>query len=64
MYNEVIKFSDMNFLYCFIDKESKSNVLFQRKDRQVDGVEYFFDNWTDKRLSEIKQAVGHRKVIV
>ena len=57
MYNEVIKFSDMNFLYCFIDKDSKSKVLFQLKDSQVDEVEGFFNYWTDKRLLEIKQAV-------
>lgn len=57
MYNEVIKFSDMNFLYCFVDEDSKSKVLFQLKDSQVDGVEDFFDYWTDKRLSELKQAV-------
>ena len=56
MYNEVIKFSDMNFLYCFVDKDSKSKVLFPLKDSQVDGVEDFFDYWTDKRLSELKQA--------
>ena len=46
MYNEVIKFSDMNFLYCFADKDSKSKVLFPLKDSQVDGVEDFFDYWT------------------
>ena len=57
MYNEVIKFSNMNFLYCFVDKDSKSKVLFQLKDRQVDEVEDFFGYWTDKRLLEIKQAV-------
>ena len=63
MYNEVIKFSDMNFLYCFVDENSKSKVLFQLKDSQVDEVEYFFDYWTDKRLSELKQTVWHRQVI-
>ncbi len=57
MYNEVIKFSDMNFLYCFVDEDSKSKVLFQLKGRQVDGVEDFFDYWTNKRLLELKQAV-------
>ena len=57
MYNEVIKFSDMNFLYCFVDEDSKSKVLFQLKDSQVDRVEDFFDYWTDKRLLELKQAV-------
>lgn len=57
MYNEVIKFSDMNFLYCFVDEDSKSKVLFQLKDRQIDEVEDFFDYWTDKRLLELKQAV-------
>ena len=46
MYNEVIKFSDMNFLYCFVDEDSKSKVLFPLKDSQVDGVEDFFDYWT------------------
>lgn len=56
MYNEVIKFSDMNFLYCFVDEDSKSKVLFQLKDSQVDGVEDFFDCWTDKRLLELKKA--------
>ena len=56
MYNEVIKFSDMNFLYCFVDEDSKSKVLFPLKDSQVGGVEDFFDYWTDKRLLEIKQA--------
>ena len=57
MYNEVIKFSDMNFLYCFVDENSKSKVLFQLKDGQVDEVGDFFDYWTDKRLLEIKQAI-------
>ena len=56
MYNEVIKFSDMNFLYCFVDKDSKSKVLFPLKDSQVDKAEDFFNYWTDKRLSELKQA--------
>lgn len=56
MYNEVIKFSDMNFLYCFVDEDSKSKVLFQLKDSQVDKVEDFFDYWTDKRLLELKKA--------
>lgn len=57
MYNEVIKFSDMDFLYCFVDEDSKSKVLFPLKDSQVDKVEDFFDYWTDKRLLELKQAV-------
>ena len=57
MHNEVIKFSDMNFLYCFVDEDSKSKVLFQLKDSQVGEVEDFFDYWTDKRLLELKQAV-------
>ena len=57
MYNEVIKFSDMNFLYCRIDKDSKSKVLFPLSDRQVGKVEDFFDYYTDKRLSELKQPV-------
>ena len=57
MYNEVIKFSDMNFLYCFVEENSKSKVLFQLKDSQVGRVEYFFDYWTDKRLLELKQPV-------
>ena len=56
MYNEVIKFSDMNFLYCFVDEDSKSKVLFQLTDSQVGKVEDFFDYWTDKRLLELKQA--------
>lgn len=56
MYNEVIRFSDMSFLYCRIDKDSKSKVLFQLTDSQVDKVEDFFDYWTDKRLLELKQA--------
>ena len=56
MYNEVIKFSDMNFLYCFVDEDSRSKVLFPLKDSQVDKVEDFFDYWTDKRMLELKQA--------
>ena len=56
MYNEVIKFSDMNFLYCFVDKDSNSKVLFPLKGSQADKVEDFFDYWTDKRLLELKQA--------
>lgn len=56
MYNEVIRFSDMSFLYCRIDKDSKSKVLFPLTDSQVDRVEDFFDYWTDKRLLELKQA--------
>lgn len=56
MYNEVIKFSDMNFLYCFIDENSKSKMLFPLTDSQVGKVEDFFDYWTDKRLLELKQA--------
>lgn len=55
MYNEVIRFSDMSFLYCFVDEDSKSKVLFPLKDSQVDKVEDFFDYWTDKRLLEFKQ---------
>lgn len=43
MYNEVIKFSDMSFLYCRIDKDSKSKVLFPLSDSQVGKVEDFFD---------------------
>ena len=46
MYNEVIKFSDMNFLYCFVDKDSNSKVLFPLKGSQADKVEDFFDYWT------------------
>ena len=56
MYNEVIKFSDMNFLYCFVDEDSKSKLLFPLKDSQVGKAEDFFDYWTDKRLLELKQA--------
>lgn len=56
MYNEVIRFSDISFLYCRIDKDSKSKVLFPLKDSQVGKVEDFFDYWTDKRLLELKQA--------
>lgn len=56
MYNEVIKFSDMNFLYCCIDKDSKSKVLFPLTYSQVGKVEDFFDYWTDKRLLELKKA--------
>lgn len=56
MYNEVIKFSDMNFLYCFIDENSKSKMLFPLTDSQVGKVEDFFDYWTDERLLEIKKA--------
>lgn len=57
MYNEVIRFSDMSFLYCYVDKGSKSKVLFPLKDSQVDKVEDFFNYWTDKRLLELKQAI-------
>ena len=57
MYKEVIKISDMNFLYFRIDKDSKSKVLFPLSDSQVGKVEDFFDYWTDKRLLELKQAV-------
>lgn len=57
MYNEVIKFSDMNFLYCFVDEDSKSKVLFPLKDSQVGKVEDFFNYWTDKRLLELNQAI-------
>lgn len=56
MYNEVIKFSDMIFLYCFVDEYSKSKVLFPLKDSQVSKVGDFFNYWTDKRLLELKQA--------
>ena len=57
MYKEVIKISDMNFLYFRIDKDSKSKVLFPLSDSQVGKVEDFFDYWTDKRLLELKQAI-------
>lgn len=56
MYNEVITFDSRGFLYCRIDKESKSKVLFPLSDSQVGKVEGFFDYWTDKRLLELKQA--------
>lgn len=55
MYNEVITFDSRGFLYCRIDKESKSKVLFPLSDNQVGKVEDFFDYWTDKRLLELKQ---------
>lgn len=57
MYNEVITFDSRHFLYCHIDKDSKSKVLFPLTDSQVGKVEVFFDYWADKRLSELKQAV-------
>lgn len=56
MYNEVITFDSRGFLYCRIDKDSKSKVLFPLSDNQVGKVGDFFDYWTDKRLLEIKQA--------
>ena len=56
MYNEVITFDSRHFLYCRIDKESKSKVLFPLSDSQVGKVEDFFNRWTDKRLLELKQA--------
>ena len=56
MYNEVITFDSRHFLYCRIDKESKSKVLFPLSDSQVGKVEDFFDYWTNKRLLELKQA--------
>lgn len=56
MYNEVITFDSRGFLYCRIDKDSKSKVLFPLSDNQVGKVEDFFDYWTDKRLLELKQA--------
>lgn len=46
MYNEVITFDSRWFLYCRIDKDSKSKVLFPLSDSQVDKVEDFFDYWT------------------
>ena len=55
MYNEVITF-DARHLYCRIDKDSKSKVLFPLSDSQEGKVEGFFDYWTDKRLLELKQA--------
>ena len=56
MYNEVITFDSRHFLYCRIDKDSKSKVLFPLSDSQVGKVEDFFNYWTDKRLLELKQA--------
>jgi hypothetical protein len=56
VYNEVITFDSRYFLYCRIDKDSKSKVLFPLSDSQVGKVEDFFNHWTDKRLSELKQA--------
>ena len=56
VYNEVITFDSRGFLYCRIDKDSKSKVLFPLSDSQVGKVEGFFNYWTDKRLSELKQA--------
>ena len=57
MYNEVITFDSRHFLYCCIDKDSKSKVLFPLSDSQVGKAEDFFEYWTDKRLLELKQAV-------
>lgn len=57
MYNEVITFDARHFLYCRIDKESKSKVLFPLSDSQVGKVEDFFRYWTDKRMLELRQAV-------
>lgn len=56
MYNEVITFDSRHFLYCRIDKDSKSKVLFLLSDSQVGKVEDFFDYWADKRLLELKQT--------
>ena len=56
MYNEVITFDSRHFLYCRVDKDSKSKVLFPLSDNQVGKVEGFFDYWTNKRLLELKQA--------
>ena len=56
MYNEVITFDARHFLYCRVDKDSKSKVLFPLSDNQVGKVEGFFDYWTNKRLLELKQA--------
>ena len=55
MYNEVITFDARHFLYCRIDKDSKSKVLFPLSDSQVGKAEDFFDYWTNKRLLELKQ---------
>lgn len=57
MYNEVITFDSRGFLYCRIDKDSKSKLLFPLSDSQVGKAEDFFDYWTDKRLLELKQAI-------
>ena len=57
MYNEVITFDSRHFLYCRVDKDSKSKVLFPLSDSQVGKVEDFFDYWTDNRLLGLKQAV-------
>ena len=46
MYNEVITFDARHFLYCRIDKDSKSKVLFLLTDNQVGKVKDFFDYWT------------------
>lgn len=46
MYNEVITFDSRCFLYCRIDKDSKSKVLFPLSDSQVSKVEDFFEYWT------------------
>lgn len=56
MYNEVITFDSRHFLYCRVDKDSKSKVLFPLSDSQVGKVEDFFNHWTDKRLLGLKQA--------
>ena len=55
MYNEVITFDYRYFLYCRIDKDSKSEALFPLSNSQVGKVENFFDYWTDKRLLELNQ---------
>lgn len=56
MYNEVITFDSRGFLYCRIDKDSKSKVLFPLSDSQVGKVEDFFEYWTNNRLLEFKQT--------
>ena len=60
MYNEVLSFDSRGFLYCRIDKDSKSKVLFHLTDSQVGKAEDFFDYWTDKRLLKLKQAKWDR----
>ena len=57
MYNEVLSFDSRGFLYCRIDKDSKSKVLFPLTDSQEGKVEDFFDYWTAKRLLELKKAI-------